>query len=465
MAPMSKAEAPPAVLPAPPVAVVEKAVPVASRLPESAPEKPAPPRKPLVIPPILLEDDSPPVARPSGPGERYALGGPEPAAASPDEGELPAAYGTERLLLVARDPHWLYAHWDMTADQLRAHNAESRDSHLVVRVFENDPDGALVEEQHVHPESRSWFLHAPRGGTKYVAQLGLFTRAGEWKTIATSPATVTPTEVVAEETAVRFETIPVDVPFTKVLDAVKEVIPEHVPLVQAIQELREAGFTELPSIPEPTRAPTVTASGSAEPQHDGPPPLTAAAPRVEVFSVAPVPTPSWTAEQERALAEIISIDAVRRVWMGSLEITELIRRQLEHEMGSQAAAARRARRAPEEAAPGGVSSVSSPFGGEGRRQDFWFNVNAELIIYGATEPDASVTIGGRKIRLRPDGTFSFRFALPDGSYELPVRATSAEGEDTRAADLRFRRATEYRGEVAAHPQDANLKPPRAEHVA
>ena len=32
---------------------------------------------------------------------------------------------------------------------------------------------------------------------------------------------------------------------------------------------------------------------------------------------------------------------------------------------------------------------------------------------GATEPDAAVTIGGRKIQLRKDGTFSFRFALPD----------------------------------------------------
>jgi hypothetical protein len=160
---------------------------------------------------------------------------------------------------------------------------------------------------------------------------------------------------------------------------------------------------------------------------------------------------------------VVSIDEVRRVWMGSLEITEVIRRSLELEISSQAAAA--LARGEAAAPPGGVFSVSSPFGGAEKRRGFWFNVNAELIIYGATEPDASVTIGGRPIQLRRDGTFSFRFALPDGSYELPVQATSADGEEARSAGLSFRRGTEYRGEVGAHPQDKRLKSPRAEHVS
>ena len=91
--------------------------------------------------------------------------------------------------------------------------------------------------------------------------------------------------------------------------------------------------------------------------------------------------------------------------------------------------------------------------------------DAELILYGATEPDAAVTVGGRTIKLRPDGTFSYRFALPDGHYELPAVATSADGTDARRADLHFARSTEYSGEVGAHPQDAALKPPRVEYVA
>ena len=117
---------------------------------------------------------------------------------------------------------------------------------------------------------------------------------------------------------------------------------------------------------------------------------------------------------------------------------------------------------------GGISSfssLSSPFGGQERKKGFWFNVNAELILYGATEPDAQVTIGGRVIKLRPDGTFSYRFALPDGQYELPAVAISYDKTDGRAAELKFGRSTEYRGDVGTHPQDPQLKAPLAANVA
>src|ERR1043165_6805469 len=74
----------------------------------------------LHVPPILLEGDEPAAPIGGGPGERYDLG-----PASPPEhmetlgelGELPEAYGTEKLLLTARDPNWLYAHWDLTREQ------------------------------------------------------------------------------------------------------------------------------------------------------------------------------------------------------------------------------------------------------------------------------------------------------------------------------------------------------------
>jgi len=73
---------------------------------------------------------------------------------------------------------------------------------------------------------------------------------------------------------------------------------------------------------------------------------------------------------------------------------------------------------------------------------FWFNVNAELIIYGATQPDATLTIGGQPVQLRPDGTFSCRIALPDGEYEVEVAATSVEN-DSRRAQLKFSRRSRY----------------------
>lgn len=99
-----------------------------------------------------------------------------------------------------------------------------------------------------------------------------------------------------------------------------------------------------------------------------------------------------------------------------------------------------------------------PGPGVGRR-GFWFNVNAELIVYGATEPDAHVTIDGEPVALRPDGSFTLRFALPDGAYALSALAVSAAGDDSRSARLEFLRRTAYRGQVGKHPTDPALKPP------
>ena len=50
-----------------------------------------------------------------------------------------------------------------------------------------------------------------------------------------------------------------------------------------------------------------------------------------------------------------------------------------------------------------------------RGRKFWFKVNAELIVCGATEPDAGVTVADRQIKLRPDGTFSFALACRTGN--------------------------------------------------
>jgi len=83
----------------------------------------------------------------------------------------------------------------------------------------------------------------------------------------------------------------------------------------------------------------------------------------------------------------------------------------------------------------GLFSMSSPrraeFGPQGKK-DFWLVVNTELIVYGATEPDAKVTVKGHPIKLNPDGTFSLRFALPDGKQVIPVEAWSADGTDSRS---------------------------------
>ena len=371
-------------------------------------------RKKIEVPPLLLEGDQPEPTPASGPGRKYALGPVPPAQQfETAEAELPEAYGTKRLFLTARDPHWLYAHWDLTRGQQLKLNARSADGHLILRIYAGKIQGHPVCEIHVHPESRHWFAHVERAGNAYAAELGYYAPTRRWTRIAVSSTAVAPPDAMATEGEVEFATIPFEFPFARLIEIIKTAVRENLPLAQAVEKLRRHGHPELPR--------TTGKPGS-----------------------------TWTPQQEQALARVVKVDEMRRVWMGSLEITGLIRHRFAQEISSRGVSS--------------LSSLSSPFGGSEQSRGFWFTVNAELIIYGATEPTAKVTLGGREIKLRADGSFSYRFALPDGKYELPAVAVSADGADARAANLKFNRGSEYLGDVGVHPQDPALKPPLPENL-
>ena len=69
-----------------------------------------------------------------------------------------------------------------------------------------------------------------------------------------------------------------------------------------------------------------------------------------------------------------------------------------------------------------------------KEREFRLWVAAELIIYGATEPDARLTVQGKEMKLRGDGSFTMRFALPDGKIEIPVTAVSADRIEERTIE-------------------------------
>lgn len=89
---------------------------------------------------------------------------------------------------------------------------------------------------------------------------------------------------------------------------------------------------------------------------------------------------------------------------------------------------------------GAVSSISSPV--KIQKRGFFFWLECELIIYGGTEPDAKVTMQGRPVKLRPDGTFSFRYALPDGRFIFDCHAESSDGIEERVITPIVSRHTE-----------------------
>jgi hypothetical protein len=76
-----------------------------------------------------------------------------------------------------------------------------------------------------------------------------------------------------------------------------------------------------------------------------------------------------------------------------------------------------------------------------KSRQFWFQLDAELIIYGATEPTARVTLQGQPVQLRRDGTFTMRFSLPDGRQIIPAVAASPDGVEERTIVLAVERNT------------------------
>jgi hypothetical protein len=79
---------------------------------------------------------------------------------------------------------------------------------------------------------------------------------------------------------------------------------------------------------------------------------------------------------------------------------------------------------PDEEGPSPGSSAREP-------SPFHFVVHTELVVYGAAEPGAMVTLQGSPVALRADGTFSLRFQLPDGEQVLRAVAVSQDGNVER----------------------------------
>ena len=85
------------------------------------------------------------------------------------------------------------------------------------------------------------------------------------------------------------------------------------------------------------------------------------------------------------------------------------------------------------------------------RPEFPFQVDAELVVYGMTDPNAHVTLKGEPVRIQPDGTFTVRFSLPDRRQVLPVVASSGDGVEQRTIVLAVERNTKVMEPVIREP--------------
>ena len=74
-------------------------------------------------------------------------------------------------------------------------------------------------------------------------------------------------------------------------------------------------------------------------------------------------------------------------------------------------------------------------------RSFWLVADAELIVYGATDPSATLTIGDEKVPLASDGTFRLQVPFRDGIQNYEIKATDSTGHQNRSITMRFDRDT------------------------
>lgn len=322
--------------------------------------------------------------------------------ASVDEGlaDLPSGYGESRVVLMPRDPQWAYAYWDISnehKEDLRKQGGQQ----LALRIYDvtdinlDNQSAHNLQEYPCDELAREWYLPIPVSDRDYIIDIGYRCADGRWLVLARSAR--------------------VHVPPVYPSDWIEDVFIT----VDFEEDLR--GQTKYELVPPAKKMPAATAqngNGNA----------------------------NGNAIYEQIFGMAESAEAMRVA--GSMFGSQ------QHVPGSMA---------PEQAIssyifPSGVGMWALPtasgvnMSGVGmgasappvRSRKFWLIADAELIVYGATEPDATVTIGDREIKLNPDGTFRFQMSFQDGLIDYPIKAVAVDGEQTRSIQMKFNRETPSR---------------------
>ncbi len=88
-----------------------------------------------------------------------------------------------------------------------------------------------------------------------------------------------------------------------------------------------------------------------------------------------------------------------------------------------------------------------------RHKQFHFDVNAELVVFGSTHPEAHVSVGAEPVKVRTDGSFSIRLPFPDRRQVLPATAKSRDGVDEQTVVIAVERNTKVMEPLSSDTDD------------
>jgi hypothetical protein len=157
---------------------------------------------------------------------------------SPDaEGsQLPRSYGTETLSLLARDPHTVFAFWDIDWNAaFRGLASKERTVHL--RLLNSD--GTEQNAVEVEPMAGSCYVTVTVADAAYSGEIGYYHPATKWHCLATSALVTTPPDASAADEEVDFATVPFHLSFQRIVDLLQVTKQENVTLTTMLADLCE----------------------------------------------------------------------------------------------------------------------------------------------------------------------------------------------------------------------------------
>jgi hypothetical protein len=318
-----------------------------------------------------------------------------------DEGlsNLPSGYGESRIVLMPRDPQWAYTYWDIPNEQKEALRHQGGQQ-IALRLYDVTNINLVYQSPHSIQEypsdelAREWYLPIPVSDRDYVVDIGYRCADGRWLVLARSAPVRVPPVYPSDWIDDQFITVGWDEP------------------------LEDKTFVEL--VPPSARpATTGTATGAV------------------------AGTGNAIYDQIFGLAEATEVQRVAGSLYGSMQQVPVHEQAISSYVFPSGAGAWALPTTSGLTMSGvgmsgvGFSASAPPI----RPRQFWLVADAELIVYGATEPDATVTIGGRPIKLNSDGTFRFQMSFQDGLIDYPILAVAADGEQNRAIHMKFTRET------------------------
>ena len=340
----------------------------------------------------------------------------ELAAVDEGLGDLPSGYGDSRIVLLPRDPQWAYAYWDIPIEhknELRHHGGQQ----LALRIYDvtdinlDFQSPHSIQEYPIDEMAREWYVPIPVSDRSYAIDIGYRCGDGRWLVLARSASVGIPPVYPSDWIEDVFITVPWE----------EELID------RTFVELIPPSYNKTADDSVAGTAGTAGTTGTAEATGNSNTEQNAIYERIFGMTAATeslrISGSLYGSMQQSPLESVSSFVFPSGVGMWAQPTT----------FGNMSGVGM-----------SGVGMSGMGMDSSDRQRQFWLIADAELIVYGATEPDAAVSIGGRQIKLNPDGTFRFQMSFQDGNIDYPIVAVAKDGEQQRSVHMTFDRSTPSR---------------------